>query len=120
MSHLIWGVANENRPYRNGGSCLLFVSNKERRRVYPLHVDQIECPKPRHNLAIKTYYSIHMDTALFFFIRAGFEYYLTQLSQDHFKNEQIKKYEKNTKQPRNCSINSTGMRTMQQTKENEK
>lgn len=32
-----------------------------------------------------------MDTALFFFIRAGFEYYLTQLSQDHFKNEQIKK-----------------------------
>lgn len=30
----------------------------------------------------------------FFFIRAGFEYYLTQLSQDHFKNEQIKNMRK--------------------------
>lgn len=87
VSHLIWGVANENRPYRNGGSCLLFVSNKKWRRVYPLHVDQKECPKPRHNLSYQDllFYPYRYDA--FFFIRAVFEYYLTQLSQDHFKNE---------------------------------
>lgn len=37
VSYLLRGAANATQAYHNGGSCLLFVSNKRRRREWPLY-----------------------------------------------------------------------------------